>query len=525
MRKIFFPLTVLLICTVLIIGCAKPVSTPAPVPTPTPAPAPAPAPTIAAKYGGTLRYINIAGPQTACGWPVDIIGPDSQNAQFCLEPLLRGDSKGNVSPWLAESYKVSDDLQSVTFALRKGVKFHDGTDFNAKAAKWNLDKAIAAKSQPNWKSVDVIDDYTIKVNFNQRANNNLLSFADDHPASWMVSPTAFEKNGVEWMRNNPVGTGPFKFVSFQRDVNYKVVKNPDYWIKGKPYLDALEILYIADPTTQKAAMQAGEVDALQMEPGKMAADLEALRFKVVNVLTRTYCFLPDSAHPDSPYANQKVREAVEYALDREAIAKAFSYGYWKATYQIPPTGSVAYNPDFTLARKYNPDKAKQLLADAGYSSGFKTTILVLPALVNRDIPVALQSYLSAIGISAELSFPANMGKFTNDSNSLNNVLVLQSTGQDLDDPFKFFMGPGFLWNHNFLPPPEFLKLRDAATASPVIDPNLIRAAIDELSKEAAAIPIFQGGMGWASKTDIMDGGWAERLNSLLFKPEQAWINR
>jgi len=549
MKKLLITLVVLLASASMLISCAETAPAPAPTPTPAPAPAPSPAPTPAPspapapkptptpapapapaetpKYGGTLKIIIIAGPQTPGGWPVNIFGPDATSYQFCMEPLLRGDNKGGVSPWLAESYKVADDLKSVTFKLKKGIKFQDGTDFNAKAAKWNLDNHINAKSSYSqyWASVDIIDDYTIKVNFKMWTNTIINGFAG--VGTWMVSPTAFEKNGVDWMRNNPVGTGPFKFASFQRDVGYKVVKNPDYWIKGKPYLNAVEVLYVADTLTQKAAMQAGEADMLELEPGRMAKDLENMGLKVNFQIITVYSFLPDSAHPDSPYANQKVREAVEYALDREALVKAFSYGYWEAPYQIPPPSNAAYNPNFTLARKYNPDKAKQLLAEAGFPNGFKTTIHVNPAIIDRSIAVALQSNLAAIGITAELSFPANMGKFIVDSNSLKNVLVIQPimSSTNFNSTFMFFMGKDFMWNNNFLPPPEFLKLREASLASPDMDIKLIRAACDQLSKEAAAIPITQAGLGWAMQSYVMGGGFFEGASSSMFNSEEAWLKK
>jgi peptide/nickel transport system substrate-binding protein len=547
MKKFLIILVVLITSVSMLIACAEPepepapapapepapepAPAPAPEPTPEPAPAPAPEPTPVSEdtpqYGGTLKIMFIAGPQTAGGWPADIFGPDANSYQFCMEPLLRGDSKGGVSPWLAESYQVADDLTSVTFNLRKNVKFHDGTDFNAEAAKWNLDNQITAMSSYSmyWESVDIIDDYTIKVNFKMWTNTNINGFAG--PGSWMVSPTACEKNGVDWMRDNPVGTGPFKFASFQRDVNYKVAKNPDYWIEGKPYLDAIEILYVADPLTQKAAMQAGEADMLELEPGKMARDLQDLGLKVDFQIITVHCFLPDSAHPGSPYANQKVREAVEYALDRESLANNFSYGYWEAPYQIPPTSNAAYNPKFTLARKYDPDKARQLLTEAGYPEGFETTILVNPAIIERNIAVALQSNLADIGITAELSFPANMGAFIVDSNSLNNVLVIQPimSSPNYNSTWMFFMGPQFMWNQNFLPSPEFLELREASLTSPEMDIDLIRATSDQLSKEAAAIPIMQGGLGWVMQPYIMGGGFFEGSSSSMFNSEEVWLKK
>jgi ABC-type transport system substrate-binding protein len=516
----------------MLIGCSKTTTTPAPTQTTTTKTTQPSATTTVStptpKSGGTLKVMIIAGPQTPGGWPPDVFGPDAQNYQYCIEPLLRGDSKGDVAPWLAESYKIADDLKSITFTLRKGVKFHDGTDFNAKAAKWNLDNHIAAKDSfaRYWASVDMIDDYTIRVNFNTWVNTNLTTFADG-PGSWMVSPAAFDKNGVDWMRANPVGTGPFKFVSFQRDVSYKVTKNPDYWIKGRPYLDAVELLYVADPLTQKAAMQAGNADMLQIEPSKAASDMMALGLDFKYQIVTIPSFLPDSAHPDSPYAKQSVREAVEYAIDREAIAKAFGYGFWQAPYQIPPPSNVAYNPNFTLARKYNPDKARQLLTDAGYPNGFKTTILVNPALVDRNMVVALQTNLSDVGIKADLSYPANMGAFIGGSNSMSNVLVIQPilSTPNFNGSYMYFDGPNFIWNKNFLPSPEFVKAEQASMTSPKADISLIRAATDQLSKEAAAIPLWGAGLGWVSQKYVMNGGFLERGDSSFFNTEQVWLNK
>jgi peptide/nickel transport system substrate-binding protein len=329
------------------------------------------------------------------------------------------------------------------------------------------------------------------------------------------------------MRNNPVGTGSFKFESFQRDVGYKVVKNPDYWQKGKPYLDKIEIAYIADPMTQKAAMEAGEYHMMQIEPSKTAKDLENQGLKTYFQLVTVYSFMPDTAHADSPYANQKVREAIEYALDREAMAKAFSNGYWQAQYQIPFPASAAFNPNFTLARKFNIDKAKQLLTEAGYGQGFTTTILVNPSIVDRNIGVALQSNLAAIGITAELSFPANMGKFIGDSNSLTNVLVIQPVmgSANYNATWMFFLGPKAMWNKNWLPSPEFTALKDASSSAPTADPALIRAATDQLSKEASVIPFMLAGAGWVMQPVIMDAGFGQMASSDVFRSEDTWLSK
>ena len=121
--------------------------------------------------------------------------------------------------------------------------------------------------EPNWASIDIIDNYTIRVNFTKWENTLPGSFADSHTTAFMVSKAAFDKNGIDWMKANPVGTGPFKFVSFTLDSSFKAVRNPDYWQKDAqgnplPYLDGIEYLFISDPLTQKSVHQSGEADML-----------------------------------------------------------------------------------------------------------------------------------------------------------------------------------------------------------------------------------------------------------------------
>ena len=194
---------------------------------------------------------------------------------------------------------------------------------------------------------------TVKITLSKYTNVLLTRFAGG--GGVQVSPTAFKTKGIEWARWNPVGTGPFEFVSFERDVRTKYKRFDGYWQKGKPYLDGVEYVYIKDPMTQAAAMQAGEAQVLNTETGKMAADLKAAGLNVITADTGTVVLIPDSVNADSPLANKKVREAVEYAIDKEAIAKAKSYGFWGAAYQLPNVGTMAYIKNFQ-GRRYNPQR-------------------------------------------------------------------------------------------------------------------------------------------------------------------------
>jgi peptide/nickel transport system substrate-binding protein len=484
------------------------------------------------KYGGTLRFIRASLPGDAGGWPAGLWGSNAASPQLCLEGLLRMDNKGNITPWLAESYHLADDLKSITFDLRKGIKFHDGTDFNAEAAKWNLENCISARVVPNWASVDILGDYSIRVNFSQWSNIIWSNLSEDG-YSWMVSPTAFQQHDKEWMANNPIGTGPFKFVSYQTGVSYKVTRNPDYWKKDDqgnrlPYLDGVELICISSEMTQSASLRAGEADVLEIDPGKLLSDLEALGFTAKISVGGTVFIVTDAGHIDSPYAKKGVREALEYAIDREAIAKAFSYGYWEAAIQLPGATSTAYNPDFNLGRKFDPEKARQLLAEAGYPDGFKTNLLLMTGPTDNSIPVLIQSNLSDVGIKAELIYSESIGDWMKKQNSIFSMINIQPVPEypaNICASISGTLGPQGMTNQNWPRTDEFVKLLTASLAAPKPDVKLMRAVTDYLVEEALVTPIAGSGKSYAMYSYLMDAGFLERSIATMWKPEQAWLNK
>lgn len=391
-----------------------------------------------------------------------------------------------------------------------------------------MDNVIAAHQAPNWASVDVVDDYTVRVNLSKWQNTMWSGFS-----TWIISKAAFDKNGLDWARQNPVGTGPYKFVSFLKDTSFKTVKNPDYWKKAAngdqlPYLDAVDISFIADSVTQESAMQADEADMLVVKHGsKVASDLAALGFEVKSAAIDTSVIIGDTANPESPWANQKVREAAEYAIDRESIA-TMGYGYWKPAIQIPGSATLAYNPNFTFARPYDVEKGKQLLAEAGYPNGFTTTIVACPFSLNPDIPVAIQSYLAKIGIDAAVEYP-DPGKFTSDYmlGSWNNAIVYEPVAgfPNYMQIFSIMYNPVTNWHSSWLKTPEYTAAFDAALATPKPDIQLMRAVTDLLVKEALMTPINEGGRGWAYQSYVMDAGVLETNLPPFLKLEQAWLDK
>ncbi len=377
---------------------------------------PRPVPTNGAKkltpvYGGTLRVADQYD-GVSIGYPPKMLRVNSsRQAAPVIETLFRIDQTGNAVPWLVETFKNNVKENSVTLKLRKGVKFHDGTDFDADAVKWNLDQAITAKTQgtEKFKSIDVIDNFTVRINLTQwdsTVTSNLSQIA-----GMIISPAAFKKNGQEWCAKNPVGTGPFQFVSWEKDVRTVYRKFDGYWQKGKPYLDGIVWTPIPDQLTHTFSIKKGEIDVSMWISGKDVPGLEKDGFLVTygSSGSGTMALIPDSANPKSPFADVRVRRAARYAIDTESLVKTVYDGFAESANQWSYKNHWGYNPA-VVGYPYNPAKAKRLLAEAGYPNGFKTKLGYRTNPLDDQVFTAIQSYLKAVGIDAELD-PMMTGRY------------------------------------------------------------------------------------------------------------------
>ncbi len=476
------------------------------------------------KYGGTLKIIDGFIPAQPIGapWESPLSVP---SMQFSLDKIIGQKADGTLTPELATSWDIdtSATSPSMTFHLRKGVKFHDGTDWNAQAFKWNLDKFKAGGLFSNTvfqKSFDVIDDYTLRVNFTKWQNIFPPSFAGIQ--GYMVSPTAFEKNGIDWMRWHIVGAGPFVQTDFQRDVSLTLARNPNYWDPGKPYLDGMQISYVADPLTRTVLWKSGGGDQMNVD-AKTAADLQASGSKAVSIPNATLALFPDSANPTSPWSNLKVRQAAEYAMDKEAIAKAFGFGFYQAAYQLPSNISTAYNPALA-SRKYDVAKAKQLLTDAGYPNGFKTRIIA-PNSQNRDLMALFQSYLNAVGIKADIEMP-EAAKFSSYmAGTWDNAVLVGSVIQiaNYNLSFNNFINYPVTMYRSTKRPDAYASSYDASLATKDVDPQLQQKAVQALYDDEAVIPIYYTQSIWVINDKLQDSGIGNKV--LYWDSQNAWLSK
>ncbi len=421
MNKWLIPLVLALVLSFILSACTPSAAptTQAPAPKTSSAPAQttsAPAQTSAAPSstspvaagspvrGGIMKFA-MTRPPSAFGYPPRITGPDNSFARPFFERLLFQDASGAYQGELATSYTIAPDGKSVTFKLRQGVQFNDGTPFNAASVKWNFDPLIPPKGNvlSGVTSIDAPDDYTIVLNMSSFNNLLLYSVAVDMRLC-IASPTAIQKNGVDWAATHPIGTGPYMLKDYQPNASITYAKNPNYWNKDLPYLDGMVGYAIADPMTQAVSLKSGDINFIWDAAPASAVQLRDAGY-TVKVLPGTLQSMGfDTANPNSIWTDLRIRQAVEYAVDKEAICSGPGMGLYQPIYQVALTGSPDYNNSLT-PRKYDPAKAKQLLADAGKSNGFEFTFYINQSEW-KDGFTAVQNYLAQVGIKMNIEYVA-----------------------------------------------------------------------------------------------------------------------
>lgn len=471
-------------------------------------------------YGGVFINPLTVGPATPLGYPWEA-APDAYSlARHSLEALIGGNLAGEVLPELATSWEVDTAALTITFHLRQGVKFHDGSDFDASDVVWCYEKVMAAGRAPDFVSVAATDDYTVVVKVTEYTNVTLTNLMGGY--FLIISPTAVEANGEDWARNNPVGTGPFLFVEYERDSRLVFERNDDYWQEDLPYLDGLEYVVIADETVRKLAFQRGDIYRLAAT-GIDAQELQAEGYYYISQTGGTMILIPDSANPDSPFSNLLVRQAVSYAINREALVEGLTYGFGRPAYQIYPGFEITRIPDLEIT-EYNPDKARELLDLAGYPNGIDTAIHAFTRVVPRDYITAIGAMLNDVGIRTELDFP-EAGAYTELryggwSNSM------------MGHGYINFTNPNQLWGFYFDPtiafPSMYLPqvLKDAINASLTSiepDPALVQAALRIIAEQMIVIPYIEEVQTLFLRDGVHDPG-SELFSPVIFQGDIAWLD-
>ncbi|MCL1855899.1 MAG: ABC transporter substrate-binding protein [Clostridia bacterium] len=392
-------------------------------------------------------------PMTMDGTQVTDFNTDRVVGDMYNQVVRFGDGTMDIEPDLAERWEVSSDELVYTFYLRKDVKFHDGTPFNAEAVKFNYERLNNPDSKyydtgiftysvymfEMVKSVDVIDEFTVSFTLTEPfapfiSNIAMAQFS-------MVSPAAVEKYGRD-ITNNPVGTGPFRFVSWTRGSEVILERNPDYF-KGPAKLDRLIFRTIIDDNVRQNALEAGTINLMT---NILPDNLEALgadpKFQLLEQPGMHVWYLSMNCSK-APFDKKEVRQAMYYAIDRQGIVDNILLGTGVLAHNMVPPMTFAYTDDVSKY-EYNPDKAKSLLAEAGYPDGFTVDFDIPESGSGMQQPeamaIAMKSDLAKVGIIVNIiktEWGAYLDQVFRPIEEQDMVLLEMSYAADNGDPDNF----------------------------------------------------------------------------------------
>lgn len=479
------------------------------------------------------------------GIDADTLFPASQTTttisnivKFFAEPLFTINEEGKIVPLLAENYSVSDDGLTYTVRLKRGIRFQDGTPLNATAVKFTfekiLDPNIVVPQRGYYKvieSVEVIDEYTVEFRLKYPYAPFLGLLASE--AAAIISPTAFNKLGDKvFTEPRGLGTGPFQFQEWVRGERIVLVRNENYWGQ-KPYFDKIIFYIIPDAQTREAKLLSGELDLIMQPP---ATDIQRLEntpgIKVLKGLSTRAMYIGINTLK-GPLADKRVRQALNYAIDKEALVENVLFGLGKV--MDSPL------PDYVIGHEklgpypYDPDKARQLLAEAGYPNGFHVKLYtpVGRYLFDKELAQAIAQYLRQVGIDAEVvpvaDWPTYVQMILAPANESQLELFLLGWAPTVPDP-HFYLYPRFhssQWPPNgfndfFYSNPEVDRLLDEGVKT--LDPQLrqeIYANASRLIWEDAPNIFLHLQYLVIAQTDRLEG--VKLLPNEMFDVAHAWF--
>lgn len=338
--------------------------------------------------------------------------PAATIAEHMIENLIYLAEDGTLQPALAESWEPSEDGLSWFLNLREGVSFHDGTPFNAEAVKYNLDRfmakgdfegedpAVFAFLLGRVTAVEVVDEYTVEI---------LLSdvFAPiashlSHSFIGMHSPASLEALGADENVEAPVGTGPFKYVSWDRGEQIYMERNDDYW-GGAPTLDSVTFKFVPEAGSRVIMLETGEVHAIMAVPPTDISRLEAEADIDVVFQNSVRVIYIGFNLDDDKFTDVRVRQALNYAINKDAIIETIFQGVGEPS--SAPIVPAIFGYTQVGPYEYNPERAVELMAEAGYPDGFDIELFHPTGRYPQDATVteAVQAMLAEVGVNASLT--------------------------------------------------------------------------------------------------------------------------
>jgi peptide/nickel transport system substrate-binding protein len=311
-----------------------------------------------------------------------------------------------LQPALAERWEVGSDKLTWTFFLRKGVKWHeDYGEFTAEDVKFSIgritDEKVGSPFRKNLavvESVTVVDPYTVKIKTKQ-VKPDLPALFVNNQAGFIVSKKAVEKLGKD-LTYHPVGTGPFCYESYKPRESFTLLANEHYW-GGKPILNKVIVSFMPDGSTRELALRSGEVDAINIPAKQEWIDRLRKTGFDVNLTSPANMFVLHFNLTKKPLDDIRVRKALCHAISRDEMISYLGKDVAKAEYSPLPSGYVGHTDD-VVRYEYDPEKAKQLLADAGYPDGFQMSMNISNSNIYLPPLQIVQEQWKKVGVGLEL---------------------------------------------------------------------------------------------------------------------------
>lgn len=356
-----------------------------------------------------------------------------------FEPLIRITEDGDFEPWLVEAWAMGEDGKSVTLTLRDGIMFHNGREMTADDLVWSVELACNQEVGHHLgdrfttcAGVTAVDEQTVRIEYAEETASILDGLARLY---------IFPQEAAETIDTVPVGTGPFQFVEWVPGDSMTAERFDDYWREGEPKLDRIVIRPLPDAQSRIINLQSGTIDLLMDAPLSEKAMLEEEEGMVVGEVAPGFGFWAFLVNVNAPpFDDVRVRQAMQYAIDRQKIVDAVFFG--EATPVLIPYAptSWAYPEGFDDYYTYDPEQAKALLAEAGYPDGFSTQMLIRGTNdAHVDMAQVYQQDLAAIGVDIEL-VPTELPQYWPLLFESDFTIVSHATGDATVDPSGLFEG-------------------------------------------------------------------------------------
>lgn len=474
------------------------------------------------KIGTTNQVMNLGYPGLGNG---DLVGMPA------IESLCRYTSDGELAPWLCESFELDSDALTLTVILKQGIKFHDGTDFNAEAVKWNWE-AFTATGRSEIAAIESIeckDEYTVVAHLSQW--DNTIAANALYIAGLMYSPAYAEENGQEAANINPVGTGPFKFKEWQMDVKLVYEANEDYWIEGQPYLDGIEFEFMSDANTLSTAYRSDEIDIVCANNTELMSIMSGIGEEtkahpgIVGDGAVTFVVY-GCTDEESPTYDINVRRAIAHAVNWEELCTAVGNMYYTNQWAIP--GVWSYN-DEVIGYDYDIAKAKELLAEAGYEDGVKINCYTMEG--SKTTATMIQQYLSEAGIDLQIQIleQAKSDEMTGIGGNWDGMIL--SAGRVNPEMASIyersFTDEGVRYVGGLLHPQDLvdaIRTAKATLSDEEKEENTKLAAKLIIDEYCMMSPIGIGSSGLYEKDYVNDSGLLQ-IHASLWTPEICWISK